>query len=231
MYESVVLFTKFPVKVVHASESLRFELKVLCSQAVARFTTPSPHKKIAASTKRTANEERASSPEKLSAEQTKDKRSSPPSTKKTMNEEHALPEKLSAGKTKNKKKKKDVTADSSPVTPSSNSKCRRDSDYLKSKSFKHELMRPLKAFVYGSGYGHRITDGGLSLARELRWKSFIDTVKAYDLGGFRGSIDALTARDEELKLHLAHSVYDMFNTTLKVISWQQHADSVWRLPT
>jgi hypothetical protein len=85
--------------------------------------------------------------------------------------------------------------------------------------------------VYGSGYGHRITDGGLSLARELRWKSFIDTVKAYDLGGFRGSIDALTARDEELKLHLAHSVYDMFNTTLKVISWQQHADSVWRLPT
>ena len=36
------------------------------------------------------------------------------------------------------------------------------------------------------------------------------------LGGFRSSIDELTVRDEQLKLHLAHSVYYMFNTTLEV---------------
>ncbi len=38
------------------------------------------------------------------------------------------------------------------------------------------------------------------------------------LGGFRSSIDELTVRDEQLKLHLAHSVYYMFNTTLEVIA-------------
>ena len=38
----------------------------------------------------------------------------------------------------------------------------------------------------------------------------------------------LVVSDEELELHIAHGLYEMFNTTLKVpvISWHQSADSV-----
>jgi hypothetical protein len=93
-----------------------------------------------------------------------------------------------------------------------------DGAALESKSFKHVLMKHLKPLVYASGYGHRITDGSLSTSREIRWKLFIEAVKAYDLNGYRSSIDEMLVRDEHLKVRLSHSLFDMFNTSLKVIS-------------
>jgi len=199
----------------------------LCSQALTQQarrstppSTPQPNKS-AASTDRTASKEHASSAEKLSAAKTKMKKISAVSTEKTTNDLI-----VSAEKTRHNKKKSVATDSGS--SPSSKNKQPLNSGQLKTKSFKHLLMRPLKAFVYGSGHGHRITDGSLPLFRELRWNSFIDAVKAYNLGGFRTSIDELTVSDAELKLHISHSVYDMFNTTLKVIPWQQCADSVWQ---
>ena len=135
-----------------------------------------------------------------------------------------MPSATSTEKPKKKKKmsvtpaKQDLSSSlisvSSPGNPQQH---KLDGEGLNCKAFKHLLMKHLKPVVYCSGFGHRITDGSLSNVRDLRWKLFVETVKAYDLGCYRTTIDEILVRNESLKTSLAHSLFDMFNTSIKVI--------------
>ena len=71
--------------------------------------------------------------------------------------------------------------------------------------------------LFGSGYGHRVTDGSLTNIKANRFNLMIETIKLFDLGKMRASIDQILARNEELQRALAHSLFDMCNTSLKVV--------------
>ena len=67
--------------------------------------------------------------------------------------------------------------------------------------------------MFGSGYGHRVTDGSVTNIKSIRLNLMIETIKIFDLGKMRASIDQILVRNEAL----ADSLFDMCNTSLKVV--------------
>lgn len=78
-------------------------------------------------------------------------------------------------------------------------------------------MRHFRPLLFGSGYGHRVTDGSVTNIKATRFNLMTETIKIFDLGKMRASIDQILVRDEELQRALAHSLFDMCNTSLKVV--------------